>query len=61
MIGGGKITIAGDFQPGSSSTSQIKVNGKTIDELAKTDSGAHYFKNIMATLFITVGVLVQMQ
>ena len=59
-IGG---TITGN--PGSSS--KVIVDGVDMSDPSKIGKkkgdgdGALYFKNVMATLFITIGVMVQMQ
>ena len=50
-IGGGKISIGGTVGPMSSSVSTTTTTG----------SGSVYFQNIIATLFVTIGIMVQMQ
>ena len=51
VIGGGKISIGGTVGPMSSSVSTTTTTG----------SGSVYFQNIIATLFVTIGIMVQMQ
>ena len=62
---GGGVNIGGTITGNHGSSSKVIVDGVDMSDpskiVKKTGSGALYFKNVLATLFITVGVMVQMQ